>query len=129
MITYKKGEIFIFNIEFYKKENGRVPVEDFLYSLTPKLRAKAFLDIELLEKHGYDLKEPYVKPLKGKYNKGLYELRIKFAGDIARIFYFMYRGDSCILLCGFIKKTMKPPLREIEKAKQYMEDYKRRSVE
>jgi len=116
----------IFDIQLYKRENGRVPVEEFLHSLPPKLRAKAYLDIELLEKHGKDLREPYVKPVKGRNFKGLYELRIKFAGDIARIFYFVYYRNQYVLLSGFIKKTMKTPVREIKTAKQYMEDYKRR---
>ena len=53
-----------------------MPVSEFLYSLPIKLRAKAFRDIELLQKHGNELREPYVKPVKGKYGKGLYELRI-----------------------------------------------------
>lgn len=35
-------------IEFYQKENGEIPVEDFLLSLNPKLRAKAYSDILLL---------------------------------------------------------------------------------
>ena len=87
---------------------------------------KLTLDIELLEKHGKDLREPYVKPVKGRNFKGLYELRIKFAGDIARIFYFVYYRNQYVLLSGFIKKTMKTPVREIKTAKQYMEDYKRR---
>lgn len=38
-------------IEFYQKENGEIPVESFLLSLSPKLRAKAYSDIVLL--HGY----------------------------------------------------------------------------
>ena len=58
--------------------------------MQPKLRAKAFRDIELLRKHGGELTEPYVKQLKGGKYKGLYELRIKFSSDIARIFYFTY---------------------------------------
>ncbi len=57
--------IGIFELDFYKKENGKTPVQDFLYSLTPKLRAKAFRDIELLKNLGTKLKEPYVKPIKG----------------------------------------------------------------
>ena len=109
------------------KENGKVPVQDFLYSLNPKLRAKAFSDIELLKKLGNELKEPYVKPIKGKNNKGLYELRIKFSSDIARIFYFTYYNNKFVLLHGFIKKTMKTPENEIDKARKYMEDYKRRA--
>lgn len=115
----------IFELEFYTRENGKVPVRDFLYSLTPKLRAKAFSDIEMLRTMGNDLTEPYVKPVKRKKNKGLYELRIKFSTDIARIFYFTYY-NKYILLHGFIKKSMKLPQTEIDKARKYMEDYIRR---
>ncbi len=96
-------------------------------SVSPKMRAKALRDIGLLERFGRDLREPYVKPIKGERNSGLYELRIRFAGDIARIFYFTYENDTFVLLHGFIKKTMKAPQREIEKAVEYMEDYKRRN--
>ncbi len=78
------------------KGNGDIPVQNFLYSLKPKLRAKAFKDIELLHTMGNELKEPYVKPVKGKKNK------------------------------GFIKKTMKTPENEIDRARKYM-DYKRRT--
>lgn len=55
----------IFEVDFYRKENGNVPVVDFLYSLTPKLRAKAFRDIELLKDMGNEMREPYVKAIKG----------------------------------------------------------------
>ena len=116
----------IFDIDFYKMENGKIPVQYFLYSLEPKLRAKAFRDIELLKNLGNELREPYVKPIKGENNKGLYELRIKFSSDIARIFYFTYCNNKYILLHGFIKKSMKTPPKEIERARKYMEDYKRR---
>lgn len=114
-------------IAFYQRENGRIPVRDFLFSLPTKLRAKAFRDIELLKQYGNELKEPYVKQLKGKKNKDLYELRIKHGNDIARIFYFTYINNKYILLHGFIKKTLATPPREIEKALVYMEDYIRRN--
>ena len=94
-----------------------------MFSLPIKLRAKAFSDIELLQKHGTDLREPYVKPIKGKYGKELYELRIRFANDIARIFYFTYYKNKFILLHGFIKKSMKTPPKEIEKARKYGQAY------
>ena len=68
-----------------------------------------------------------MKPIKGKGNKGLYELRIKFSSDIARIFYFTYYNNKFVLLHRFVKKTMKIPDNEIKKARKYMEDYKRRS--
>ncbi|MCI9142695.1 MAG: type II toxin-antitoxin system RelE/ParE family toxin [Lachnospiraceae bacterium] len=127
MVT-KKEVIKIIELDFYMKENGKIPVQDFLYSLNPKLRAKAFSDIELLKQLGAELREPYVKPVKGKDNKGLYELRIKFSSDIARIFYFTYYNNKFVLLHGFIKKSMKIPENEIKIARKYMEDYKRRTV-
>lgn len=71
------------------KKMGKSQCRIFLYSLNPKLRAKAFSDIELLKQLGTELREPYVKSIKGKDNKGLYELRIKFSSDIARIFYIL----------------------------------------
>ncbi|MBQ8804766.1 MAG: type II toxin-antitoxin system RelE/ParE family toxin [Tyzzerella sp.] len=126
MITLRKKVNNIFKVEMYKKESGRVPVMEFLMSLSPKLRAKAVRDIDLLQKHGSDLREPYVKAIKGSENKGLYELRVKFSNDIARIFYFTYCDNKYILLHGFIKKSMKTPPRELERARKYMEDYKRR---
>ena len=114
------------NVEFYKKENGDIPVMDFLLSLEPKMRAKAFLEIELLEKHGTNLREPYTKPLKGDKYKNLFELRVKFSSDISRIFYFTFKNNTFVLLNGFIKKTDKTPKRELDKAIKYKEDYERR---
>ena len=81
----------------------------------------------MLVKMGNELREPYVKSIKGKRNRGLYELRIKFSNDIARIFYFTYYNNKYVLLYGFIKKTEKTPEREIEQARKYMEDYRRRA--
>lgn len=117
----------IVEIELYQKENGEVPVSDFVKSLPEKLQAKAYRDIKLLQKYGNDLKEPHVRVLHGQENKGLYELRIRFSSDIARIFYFACVNGKYVLLHGFIKKTMKTPLRELQRARRYMEDYKRRS--
>lgn len=91
------------------------------------MRAKAFSDIELLKNLGNELREPYVKSLQGKNNRGLFELRVKFASDIVRIFYFTYYNNTYVLLNGFLKKSMKIPNREIERARRYMQDYKRRS--
>lgn len=117
----------IITIEMYVREDGKVPVKEFVNSLPTKLKAKATRDIDLLGKHGNTLGEPYVKSLKGKENKGLYELRVKFSNDNARIFYFTVKNQKYILLHGFIKKSMKTPKRELERARNYMQDYVRRS--
>jgi phage-related protein len=113
-------------IEFYQKENGEIPVEDFLLSLNPKLRAKAYSDILLLKKLGNNIREPFSAVIKGERYKGLFELRVKFSTDITRIFYFLYENNTFILLHGFVKKTNKTPERELEKALKYKLDYERR---
>ena len=113
-------------VEYYKKENGDIPVLNYLLSVDAKLRAKAFREIELLEKHGSDLREPYVKPVKGAKYKGLFELRVKFASNISRIFYFTYSRKTFVLLHGFTKKTKQTPVKELERALRYKADYERR---
>jgi len=115
-----------YDVEFYQKDNGDVPVMDFLLSLQHKIRAKAYSEIELLKKHGPTLREPYVKSMKGNNNKGIYELRIKFSTDISRIFYFCYHQNTFVLLNGFVKKTNKTPGGELKRARKYKVDYERR---
>ena len=113
-------------VEYYKKKNGSIPVVDFLLSLNPKMRAKAFSEIELLERHCTSLREPYVKPIVGNKYKGLFELRVKFSSDISRIFYFTFKNNTFVLLHGFNKKTDKTPTSELDRAMKYKEDYERR---
>ena len=109
----------MWQIEFYEKENGEIPVQDFLLSIDKKMRAKAFKEIDLLEEYGTSLREPYSKAIRN----GIFELRIKVATDISRVFYFFFDGK---LTNGFIKKTQKTPEKEIEKALEYKADYERR---
>ena len=116
-----EGEI-VFDIEFYRLENGEAPVEEFLDSLNPKMRNKAVRSLELLEEFGNTLREPNSKAM----GDGLFELRIKFSSDISRIFYFFVVDNRIILTNGFIKKTQKTPKREIALARKYKKDYERR---
>jgi phage-related protein len=99
---------------------------EFLLALPPKLRAKTYREIELLQEHGIYLKEPYVKTIKGEQYKELYELRIKLGSDASRIFYFTYHKDTFVLLNGFLKKTNKTPRTELERAIRYKNDYEKR---
>ena len=115
------------NIEYYAKENGEIPVLEFLLSLEPKMRAKVKHMIDLLEQCGTNFREPYVAPIKGDKYKGLWELRVKFASDITRVFYFTFQGNKFVLLHGIKKKTQKTPPGELERALRYKEDFERRS--
>ena len=113
----------MFDVEFYRLPNGKAPVEEFLDSLNVKMRNKALNSLVLLEEFGNTLREPHSKPI----GDGIFELRIKFASDITRIFYFFYVGNKIVLTNSFIKKTQKTPPAEIELAKKYKEDYEARS--
>ena len=78
--------------------------------------------ISLLQENGYNLREPYSKHL----SEGIFELRAKVGSDITRVMYFFYIDRRVILTNGFVKKTKKTPLKELEKAKKYRQDYLRR---
>lgn len=93
----------MFQINFYEKENGEIPVKDFLLDLDLKMRAKAFKEIEILQTFGSDLREPRVKYMQD----GIFELRIKSGNNISRIFYFFFTKENIILTNGFIKKHTK----------------------
>lgn len=108
-------------INFFKKQDGSCPVEEFLDSLDNKMRAKILLAIALLETNGPQLREPYSKPL----GDGIFEIRAKQGNNITRTLYFFYDGKQIILTNGFVKKTQKTPSAEIQKAKKYRAEYLR----
>ena len=111
-----------FEVEFYETTDGVKPAKDFLISLDNKMRAKMASMISLLQENGYNLREPYSKHL----SEGIFELRAKVGSDITRVMYFFYIDRRVILTNGFVKKTKKTPLKELEKAKKYRQDYLRR---
>ena len=113
-----------FEAIFYQRENGEVPVEEFLYSLDKKLRAKFAGLILILEEKGNLLREPYSKHL----DDGIFELRAKVGTDIGRVLYFFYYDGKIVFTNGFIKKTQKTPKCEIAKAKEYRKDYMERKL-
>jgi len=114
----------MFEVDYYELPNGNKPVEQFINSLDTKMRIKALGSIDILATFGNKLREPYSKAVGG----GLFELRIKFASDITRIFYFFVVDNKIILTNGFVKKTNKTPSGEIALAKKYKVDYERRIV-
>ena len=117
-------EIYMFDVDYYELPNGEKPVEKFLDGLDVKMRVKALGSIDILAEFGNALREPYSKAIV----KGLYELRIKFAGDITRIFYFFVADNKIILTNGFVKKTQKTPPGEIALALKYKTEYEGRTA-
>jgi len=116
---YEGENMSDFRVIAYEKENGEVPVEEFLDSVNPKMRAKIFGLLGILQEKGNMLREPYSKHL----DDGIFELRCKFGSDITRVLYFFYYEGSIILTNGFVKKTQKTPQEEIQLAKDRRKDF------
>ena len=113
----------MYEINYYVDERGRKPVEEFIDSLDPKMRAKVFGRLELLEEYGPALGMPFVKHL----SDGIYELRTAQGGNITRILYFFVVGKRIVLTHGFVKKTQRVPAHELKRVKQLRCDWRQRN--
>jgi hypothetical protein len=113
-----------FEVEYFEKEDGTYPAEEFILSQDVKMRAKLFRLLELLEEKGNTLREPYSKSL----DDGIFEIRAKQGNNITRVLYFFYVGNKIILTNGFVKKSQKTPPSEIALAKKYRAEYEKRLV-
>lgn len=100
-----------YKVKFYIDiKTGRSPVLEYIERLKPRETAKILKHIDFLRvKKGY-LDEPYSRHIKGKIR----ELRIDFARNRHRIFYFTFIKKNIILLHSFLKKTARTPISEIK---------------
>lgn len=73
-----------------------------------------------MEVYGPDLGMPHTRAM----GDGLFELRLKAAEGIARVFYCTIVGRKILILHQFIKKTDKTPPRELETARRRMKEFK-----
>jgi len=110
-------------IEFYKTENGRYPVKDFIKELAENEQAKIIWQIDLLQQFGINLCSPYVEKIHGKEYKGLWELRIKSGNANFRLFYFLFYKNKFIFLHGIKKKSNKTSKSDLETALFRMNEY------
>ena len=67
---------------YYLNENGIPVVKNWIEEQEPKVAAKIFRDIDLLEKYGLALGKPYID--KVDKEEGIWELRTQFGGNIYR---------------------------------------------
>jgi len=105
-----------YNIIFYSK-GGKRPVEDFIADRTKKEIAKIMFCLELLKIKGPALTEPFSKIIEDK----IYELRVSFAGNAFRLFYYWDRTDA-VFVHAIVKKDMKLKRSDIEIAVKRMKE-------
>ena len=96
---------------FYRTEAGTEPVRDWLKALDREDRYKIGTDIKTVE-FGWPVGMPTCRPM----GNGLFEVRTALKqGRIARVLFCIYEGRM-VFLHGFIKKTQKTPLKELDLA-------------
>src|SRR5262249_37141090 len=96
---------------FYRSDNGREPVREWLKGLTVGDRKVIGEDIKDVE-FSWPIGMPLVRPL----GRELWEVRSSLPrGRIARVL-FCIEQDCMVLLHGFIKTTQKTPQHDIDLA-------------
>ena len=107
--------IVIWTVTFYSQR-----VEDEIFTLSAGILARFLRYAERMEAYGPDLGMPHTRAMGG----GIFELRIKAAEGIARVFYCAVVGRRVVFLHQFVKKTDKTPSRELDVARRRMKEVK-----
>jgi phage-related protein len=103
-------------VVFYRSGAGNEPVKDWLRSLDREDRRALGEDIKTVEL-GWPLGMPLVRSL----GDGLWEVRSRLRGGVARV-VFLARDDMMVLLHGFVKKSPKTPKKELDVARRRARD-------
>lgn len=106
---------------FFESDRGRIPVREWLLSLSSEDRKVIGDDIRTAE-FGWPIGMPLCRSIKSR--KGLWEIRTNLPGSrIARVLFCIHDG-AMVLLHGFIKKTQKTPAEELDLAQRRMSGLK-----
>jgi phage-related protein len=105
-----------FEITYYSTK-----VQEQIIELPDTLAARYIVLTRRMLAIGPNLGEPHTKPM----GSGLFELRLKGAEGIARVFFCMLMGKRIVMLHSFIKKTDRTPKRELEVAQDRMKEIKK----
>ncbi len=100
----------VWNIIFYKNQNGKEIVKNDIRDLNEDARSKIARFLDLLRQRGPFLGMPYSK----KISSNIFELRIHGKQE-TRIFY-TFQDNNIHMLHVFQKRTQKTPKKEIETA-------------
>ena len=103
----------ILAVVFFRTESGREPVREWLKDLDKEDRQIIGEDIKLVQ-----FRWPLGMPLVRKMEADLWEVRSHLSGSgIARILFTVGDGEM-VLLHGFIKKSQKTPVQDLQLARQ-----------
>ena len=106
----------ILSVVFYATAAGNEPVREWLLGLSRDDRRSVGFDIKTAQ-YGWPIGMPLIR----KLEPGLWEVRTHLADGIARVL-FTVRGDTMVLLHGFVKKSQKTPAVDMKTARQRLTD-------
>ena len=95
-------------------------VQEQILDLPDTLAARYVVLTRRMAAIGPNLGMPHTKPMGG----GLFELRLKGAEGIARVFYCAVVNQRVVMLHSFVKKTERTPKRELVVATSRMKEVK-----
>lgn len=106
----------ILNVFFYRTDAGNEPVREWLKSLTRDEKRIIGEDIKTAQ-FGWPLGMPLIR----KLERGLWEVRSNTHHGIARVI-FAVDGNTMMLLHGFVKKSQKTSLDDLNTARRRLAD-------
>ena len=108
-------------VHFYRNENGKEPVRDWLKDLGRPDTLVIGEDIRVFQA-GWPVGLPVCRPM----SEGLFEVRSSLSnGRIARVL-FCFHNNTVVLLHGFIKKTNKTPASDLRLARERKDNITRK---
>ena len=110
-------------IEFFKTENGRCLVEEFLDSQPAKIAQKIIWVLKIIGE-GEIISKQFFKKISG--SDEIWECRVEYGSKAYMILGFWDGKKKLVLNHGFQKKKQKTPGQEIERAEKYRKNYFRR---
>ena len=105
-----------YTISYYSDD-----LQEQITELPDTLAAKYVVLTRRMIALGPNLGEPHTKA----FGDGLFELRLKGAEGIARVFFCTLVGKRIVMLHSFIKKSDRTPVRERVLAENRMKEIKR----
>jgi len=106
----------ILSVVFYPTAAGREPVREWLLGLSREDRRAVGFDIKTAQ-YAWPLGMPLIR----KLELGLWEVRSHIDEGIVRVLLTV-KGDTMVLLHGFVKKSEKMPAQDLKSARRRMAD-------
>jgi phage-related protein len=105
-----------YSIHYYSVE-----VQEAIMNLPDTLQARYIGLTQRMVEYGPHLGLPHTEA----FGSGLFELRLKGAEGIARVFFCTMVKQEIVMLHSFIKKTQKTPQKELNIARLRMKELKK----